>query len=338
MNIKKENLISLSQNENPYGCSPLVLKAISDNYHLINRYPERYPWALKNKLAEKYNIIPQKVTASAGLVAMIELIIKSFTKYDEEIVTTEKTFQAYSILSKINRRKCRIANLTDLSVDIDNLLSLCNDKTGVLFIANPNNPTGTIITHNDLLRLLKTIDPRIFVVVDEAYAEYVTDDKYPDSFLLQQSFPNLIILRTFSKIYGLAGLRIGYAIANEDTIAAIEHYKAPFSLNLLGSIAAHAALDDDEFIKKCITINTEGRNFIYEALSNCEFHTEPSNANFIYIEFNGKKEKEKIYNGLLKENILVRNLEEFNFSHSLRISIGTEEINKILVKYFQKYF
>ncbi|MFQ5825480.1 MAG: histidinol-phosphate transaminase [bacterium] len=328
---KIASIIKLSQNENPFGASPLALKAIKTNYHSIYRYPEVTHKALKSKLAEKYNILPDNVVVSAGSVELIDMAIKSFVGVDENIVIGEITFVAYGLSAKINRRLYRRAKLVDNTIDIGNVISLCDDKTKVVIIANPNNPTGTIISHNSLRKLLQTLPSNIFVVIDEAYAEYVTDPAYPDSFALQKTFPNLIIFRTFSKIYGLAGLRIGYAIAHPDVIKPLSQSRNPFSVNSLAAAAALAALDDTEYVKKCASINEKERAFLYKELRRMGFKVIPSHGNFIFVEFSKPEEKEKVYDQLKNAGVLVRKLGPFGTETGLRMSVGRPEENRHLV-------
>jgi histidinol-phosphate aminotransferase len=326
------NIIKLSQNENPFGASPRALRAIEANYHSVNRYPEVTHKALKSKLAEKYNVVPDNVVVSAGSVEIVDMVIKALVGFDKNIVTGEVTFAAYGLLAKINGRACRRAKLVDNTIDIGNVISLCDDKTKVVFIANPNNPTGTIISHNTLRQLLQALPSHTFVVIDEAYAEYVTDATYPDSIELQKAFPNLIILHTFSKIYGLAGLRIGYAIAHPDIVQSLAQSRTPFTVNILASVAALASLDDTEFTKKCASINEEERAFIYDELKNMGFTVTPSQGNFIFVEFSKPEEKEKIYTLLKNSGVIVRKLEPFGAEMGLRISVGRPEENQHLIK------
>jgi len=330
-------MIKLSQNENPFGPSPLALKAIEEHYHSIHRYPEVVHNDLKSRLAKKYNVLPENIFVSGGSVGMIDLVIRSFVGPDENIVTGEITFVAYFLFSKINGRVDKRAKLVDHTIHIDNILSLCDDNTRVLFIANPNNPTGTMITHDSLNELLQTLPQNIFVVIDEAYAEYVTDVGYPDSFELQKTYSNLIIFRTFSKIYGLAGLRIGYAIARPDIIQTFEQNKMPFSVNRLAAVAALASLDDAEYVTECASINEKERIFLYKELKSMGFNVTPSQGNFIFVEFSRPDEKKKLFHFLKNESVLVRDLEPFGTKTGLRISVGRPEENQYLINSLKKF-
>lgn len=333
---KVASIIKLSQNENAFGASPLALKAIAEHYPSIYRYPELIPKALTSKLTQKYKCMPDNIVMAGGSVELIDLIFKAFVGIDENFVTAQITFVAYFLLAKVHRRECRRAELVDYTLDINNIIALCDKKTKVVFVANPNNPTGTIISHDALHTLLQTLPRDILVVIDEAYAEYVTDTVYPDSFELQKTFPNLIILRTFSKIYGLAGLRIGYAIAHPERIQSLHQHRTPFSVNRLSVIAASAALDDTEFIQECALLNEKERNFLYHELKNMGLNTVPSHGNFIFVDCGTAEERLRIQSSLKNDGILVRDLTLFGAETGLRISVGRPEENQYLVKSLRK--
>lgn len=324
-------MIKLSQNENAFGASPLALKAISDSYRSVYRYPDVTHDALNDRLARKFNVPLDHIVVAAGAVAVVDLAIKAFVGFDENIVTAEKTFVAYKKLAGINRRECKSAPLSGNTISLDNLKSLCDGKTRVLFIANPNNPTGTIFSHAELSKFMNAMPRRIVVVLDEAYAEYVTDSAYPDSLQLQKEFENLVILRTFSKIYGLAGLRIGYGIAHPDVIKSLHNSRTQFSVNRLGSAAALAALDDTKFVEECAHINERERTILYKELKRMGFNVTPSQGNFLMVEFAETGEMDKIFETLKDAGITVRPLGPFGVEKGLRISVGRPEENKKLI-------
>lgn len=333
MQMKKpKKIIKLSLNENVYGCSPLVKAAIKKHSEEVHLYPDFFQQALKEKLAVKCKVTPQNILLGVGAVGIIDNIIQFLVKTKEEIITFERSFVAYGQLAAIHGRKCHFASLTDFTCDINNIFPLVNKKTRVIFIANPNNPTGTIIFHNDLKNLLQKISPDIFVVIDEAYCEYVTDKNYPDSLKLFSEFPNLIILKSFSKIYGLAGIRIGHGIANEKVATELEKRKLPFSINSIASIAAMAALSDKEFVIACAKKNKEEREFLFKHLKQAGYNVIPSQTNFLYLHFDNDIEKEKVFNLLHKNGLEVCNLKIFGQNKSLRIGVGDRLVNKKIVK------
>lgn len=330
------NIIKLAANENVLGASPLALEAIKNNYHNVHCYPEYIPVTLKNRLAQKHGVPPGNIVLSAGSVGMIDMIIKIFVRFDEDVLTFEKSFVAYGLAAKANKKTCNFAKLTNFTCDVNNLFPLIGEKTKAIFIANPNNPTGTIISHDELFHLLDKISSNILVIIDEAYLEYVTDDTYPDSLKLQKEFSNLVILRTFSKIYGLAGLRIGYAIANENIVLEVEKYSPPFSITSLAAKAAYAALDDLEFVEKCVQLNAQERDFLFNELKKLGYNVIPSQGNFIYLYFDRYEEKERTFKQLEDNGILICNLDIFKQENSLRISIGDSKTNMKIIEHLSK--
>ena len=325
-------MIKLSQNENAFGASPLALKAIEAHYHSVFRYPDVFHKELKSKLADRHSVKPENIIIAAGSIALMDISIKSFVGFDENIVTPEITFVGYKDMAKANSRAYKLAKLVDNAISLENILSLCDAKTRIVFIANPNNPTGTMLTHIDIRKFLQTVMSDTYIVCDDAYSEYITDADYPDSFGLLKEFENLIIFRTFSKIYGLAGLRIGYAIAMPDIIQSMRQHWTPFSINNLAAAAALAALDDTEYIEKCAAVNAEERELLYNELRSMGFNATEPKGNFIFVEFSTSAEKEKVYNLLNNDGINVRPLDLFGAETALRITIGRPEENRHLVK------
>lgn len=321
MKNKKQSIIRLNANENSYGCSPLVQKAIKKNLVNVHLYPS-LPLRLEEKLAEKFNVDATNIVVGAGSVRLIDGIIQTFVEPDEEIILFERSFVAYEQLAAAHRRKYSFAKQTDFICDVKNIFQPVTKKTKVIFIANPNNPTGTIITHSQLEQLLKNISKKIIVVIDEAYCEYVTDKSFPDSFSLQKKYPNLVILRTFSKIYGLAGLRIGYGIMKGDMANTLKQSRIPFFFNSLSEDAALASLNDKKFISSCIKKNIKYRNILYEKLKQAGLNVIPSQGNFLYIFFDSENKKEELFNKFINNGLLVCNLKVFGQDKSLRISIG----------------
>ncbi|MBI2267788.1 MAG: histidinol-phosphate transaminase [Armatimonadetes bacterium] len=329
---KLTNFIKLSQNENPHGPSPLSVKAVRQMASRLHLYPGKDLEELRNRLAEKNRVSSRNIALSSGSVEMMDIIIKAFTSQDEGIVTSETTFPMYGILSRINGRTCLFSKMDRLGIDIENHIRLCGLKTRVIFVANPNNPTGMIVAHRDVQRLLESTPKNTFVVLDEAYGEYVTDSSYPNALSLLPQFPNLIILRTFSKIYGLAGLRIAYATAEESVVKELEAHRTPFSVTDIAVAAAIAGLDDEEYIRRSALINSKERISLYDALKQLGYDVVPSQANFLLVNFRDASSKEALYRRLLDRSIIVREMEPFGLKNALRISIGTQADNQALLK------
>ena len=323
--------VKLSANENCYGCSPLALEAILNNYKQAHVYPEVFAASLKDRLAKEYNVSDKNIVVGAGSVNIIDALIRTFVKENEEVLTFEKSFVAYAQLAGFHNRKCVFAPLSDFRCVPNNILPFVTDKTKLIFIANPNNPTGTIITHDELEGLLKNIPSTITVVIDEAYSEYVTDKAFPNSLLLQQTYPNLIILHSFSKIHGLAGLRIGYAIAELSRAQVLNNTQIPFSLHYLSCASAIAALNDKTFVAQSAKANAEQGHYLHTELRKLGVNSIATQANFIYIWFTTDDEKLKIYNLLQENGILICDMKVFGQEKSLRITIGDKTTNERIV-------
>ena len=329
MNNRKP--IRLTSNENCYGCSPQVLAAINGNYKDVHLYPQMNPVALKVKLAVKHGVDSKCIVTSIGSVGIIDALIQAFVGQGGEVLTFEKSFIAYGQLSEMHNRKCNFAPLTDFRCDPAQMLPLINNNTRLIFIANPNNPTGTIIHHNELENFLAQVPKNIIVAIDEAYGEYVTDVRFPDSISLQANYPNLVILHSFSKIYGLAGLRIGYAIVDEQLAPRVNQPQIPFSLNYLSYVGAIAALEDSGFIEQSAKLNAEQSVFLVDALKNLGYNTLPSQSNFIYLWFDTDAEKDKTYQALFINGILICDMKIFGQDKSLRITIGEPSVNQEII-------
>lgn len=329
--MKINPTMKLSANENFYGCSPLVKKAIRKKIREVNYYSDS-PVQLEETLAEKLKLSPGRVVVGAGSVRLIDGIIQSLAEPEDEILTFDKTFIAYSQLASAHKRKCAFAPVSDFTCRVKNLLPAIHNKTKVIFIANPNNPTGTIIPHEELRNFLQNTGREIYVVIDEAYREYVTDPAFPDSLSLLKEFPSLIILRTFSKAYGLAGLRIGYALADEKIISILKQSRIPHFMNCFSADAAAAALKDEKFIEKSARKNEMERNYLYKNLKQSGFDVIPSQGNFLYLHFADEAAKMKVYSSLKERGIVICNLSVFGQDKSLRISIADRKTNRKIVE------
>lgn len=328
--VKK--IIRLVSNENVYGCSPLALEAIERAEKDVHLYPDISPVKLKEKLAQKFGVGPKNIIIGAGSVRIIDGLIQMFSDESSEVLCFENTFSAYEQFARLHRRKCVIAPLTEWRCDPEQLLPLISDKTALIFIANPNNPTGTIITHNELESFLQTVPARIIVAVDEAYCEYVTHPAFPRSLELLKKYSNLVILRTFSKIYGLAGLRIGYGLMHEDLAERMWSGQIPFSLNSIATDAALAALEDDEFVQQSACVNAVQREYLFQALKKLGYYVLPSQANFVYLRFVNDEKKLEVYSKLMDNGIAICDLKVFGQDKALRITVGSEEMNRRIVE------
>lgn len=331
MKSQKHEIIRLNANENFYGCSPKVFGAVKGDLKGIYLYPA-IPIRLEEKLAEKCRVDVKNVVVGGGSVRLIDGTIQTFVESGEGIIIFEKSFIAYEQLAAAHRRKYLFVKQTDFICDINNIFQCIDNKTKLIFIANPNNPTGTIISHARLKHLLECIPEKILVVIDEAYGEYVTDKSFPDSVSLFKKYPNLIILRTFSKIYGLAGLRIGYGIMREGLANSLKKDRIPFFFNSLSENAALTALEDNEFISACAKKNKKEREYLYEKLKWAGLNVIPSQGNFLYVNFNSEEEKRKVFSKFSESGLLVCDLRVFGQERSLRITVGDRNVSNLIVE------
>lgn len=330
-------IIRMMTNENPLGSPPQVAERLLNDCDRIYRYPDPDPVALREKLARKLDLCVDNICISAGSVALIDNIIQTLVEQDEEVLTFERSFVAYGLLAEWHRRKCRFAPQNRFTCHIESLLPLVNEKTGVIFLANPNNPTSTCISHSEVVELLDHVPSHVLVVLDEAYHEYVTATDYPDNIALQKKYPNLFVLRSFSKIYGLAGLRIGYGYGNVSVIEKLNRHRLPYSINTLSVKAAKIALEDENFVLKSKAFNSRQRELLYNSLNDLGFHVMPPQGNFIYLLFPVEPEKEWVYEKLRESGIYVCNLKSFGQDKSLRISVGLDKDNRYLIEKFKTF-
>ena len=332
IDIKKIiEIIKLSQNENPLGPSPMALDAVNKYAISMNRYPEPHSNSLKTILAKFHQLSPDQVFVSAGLTEALDIIIRNFIEKSENLIIPKLTFVAYRLLAEVFGVKTRFAKMKNYRIDIDSIIENYDAKTKLIIIANPNNPTSNIITEKELIKLLQTVLPHTYVVIDEAYCQYVSDKDYPDSLKLQKEYPNLIVMRTFSKIYGLAGMRVGYTIAASDIIEKLDYYQAPFTVNNLATVAASAAIHDKEFVDDSFEMNAKSRSFIQNEMINLGYNIVTSQSNFIFVFFDNQQECDVVYNRLAKKKLIARKMGSFGDSKAFRLTIPRLENCKKII-------
>jgi len=332
VNLNYDNeVIRLAQNENPHGASPKVLEAIQNNIKSISLYPDVILTELKEKLAKKNNVTHDEIIVAPGSCSLIDQLIARLVKKGENIVIPKLSFIAYKLCAKVHNHECREAKMENYHVSLNNVLALTDEKTKLIFLANPNNPTGTFFSQSEITSFLEKISPKTIVVLDEAYNEYVTDKNFPASLNIYKEYKNVIILRSFSKIYGLAGLRIGYGIARKSFIDDFESNRIPFTVSSIANIAALTALDDDEHVQQSAKRNAKERDFLTNGLSCLGYKVVPSQSNFVFLYFETTEERNKVCEIFLENQILVRKMDAFGDDKALRISTGKSADNKKLV-------
>ena len=325
----EDGWVRLSSNENPYPPSPEVFSQIMDGLFYVNRYPGNEA-ELKAAIGKHYNVKPEKVLIGNGSNELIEMSLKAM-KYGKrnKVIISDPSFAFYAIASKIYGYESVKVPLVNMKVELGAVKDLIDGNTRVIFLNNPNNPTGTIFEDKEFKAFLKDLPPDILVVVDEAYAEFVESKTFPDSFSYIDDYP-VVILRTFSKAYGLAGLRIGYGVGEESIISFLERTKQPFSVNMMAIIAAKAALMDQKYLKKVLNNNRKGKRFLYTALKSLSIQFIPTEANYILMRIG--PQAESITKRLFDEKILVRWMGAYNLSEYIRVGIGTMDENKLFAE------
>lgn len=337
VNLAYESQINrLAQNENPYGASPKAMEAVLKNIHKISLYPDVVLTELKEKLAAKHEVTTEEIIVSNGSGVIIDSLVKRMLTNGYNMVVPELSFVAYKLCAAIYNRECRLAPMENYSISLKNVAQHCDEKTQLIFLANPNNPTGTIFTHDEITEFLSKIPPQTLVVLDEAYCQYVDSSLYPNSMQLLRKHTNVMILRSFSKIYGLAGLRIGYGIAQKPIIEELENSRLPFLVGTIANIAALSALDDVEHVRESARLNAGSREYLYKGLTALGYHVIPSQGNFFYIYFPTTFERNQMYDTLLANKMVVRKMESFGDDRSIRISLGRKEDNIRLLECLMK--
>jgi histidinol-phosphate aminotransferase len=323
--------VKLASNESPLGPSPGALKAIRRGLGDLNRYPDGSAFYLKKGLSSVLGITPDEILPGNGSNEIIELAIRTFLSPGDEAIMAQPSFVVYSTITRAAGGHCVTVPLQEWRHDLEAMASRITDRTKIIFIANPNNPTGTINTVKEMSSFMEKVPEGILVVVDEAYHEYVSSREYADSMKYVREGRDLLILRTFSKIYGLAGLRIGYAIAGAPIISQINRVRQPFNVNSLAQRAALAALEDREHVEKARKINERGKQFLYRELESLDIEYVKTEANFIYILFHDDIAP-ALHHELLKEGVIVRPMGP----REMRITIGLSRENRRLVEVLKK--
>lgn len=333
------DIIKLASNENPLGCSPLVLSALCNmTPQLIASYPSPINHGLMPKLASKLNVSSDTLFVSNGSDSLFSILLNCFALHsDKHILIHDYTFSSYAIQANSFKIPVHSVGINEnWEVDIDMLIKACTPQTGLIFLANPNNPTGLLISQNEIKRLLENIPESTIVVLDEAYYEYAASKLQCNSIDWLTDHPNLVITRTFSKIYGLAGLRLGYVIANPDIIKILQRVQLPFAVNQASLTAAYAALDDDEFINLSIQTNDVGLLQMREGFDSLSLNYLPSAGNF--LTFDCKEDALSLYNYLLDRGIIVRPLHPYKMNHFIRVTIGIKEQNTRFLNALTSYY
>lgn len=324
-----KEIIKLASNENPLGISEKVSQAVNKYIHELNRYPDSNAFNLKQSLSKKLNVKEQALVIGNGSNELLELIAKVFiSNSTEEVIFSQYAFPIYALITKILGATPKIAIADNFGHNLDAISANITKNTKLIFIANPNNPTGTILNNQDIYHFLQKTRKDIIVVLDQAYIEYLQEEDVSIKWL--DEFDNLIITRTFSKAYGLAGLRIGYSISNIKIADYINRIRPPFNVNTIGQIAAISALSDSDYLQKTIINNKNGMQQLESGFKKMGLSYIPSAANFIAFKVENAN---NIFNKLLQRGLIVRPVEMDNY---IRVSIGTKQENKYFINELKK--
>ncbi|HTK82185.1 MAG TPA: histidinol-phosphate transaminase [Bacteroidota bacterium] len=329
-----QKVVKLASNENPLGSSPLAIEQLRHEMTHLHYYPNG-GYDLRGVLAEKFNLKIENVITGSGSEGIISNIIRTFLCDEDEVLTTEGAFIGFQVLARSRGVAYRTVPYRKWHYDLPALAEQINEHTKIIYLANPNNPTGTIFSKQEFDAFYKRVPERVLIILDEAYFEYARDNPiYPDS--MHYRYDNVITLRTFSKIYGLAGVRIGYGFAHENLISNLHKVKLPFEPSSLAQAAGIGALRDKEFLHRSLEVNSRGLAFLTNSLRELELDVVPSEANFVMVTREREEDAMTMYNELLKLGVIIRPLKAFGLPNCVRITIGTDEENRFLLDGLKK--
>ncbi|WP_048825262.1 histidinol-phosphate transaminase [Bacillus sp. B-jedd] len=330
-----DTIVKLASNENPLGCSKKAAEAIKESGLGLAYYPDGHAGELRSALSEALGILPNQLIFGNGSDEIIRIISRALLYPGANTVMAAPTFPQYRHNAVLEGAEIREVPLADGGHDLDAMLKAIDGQTNVVWICSPNNPTGKHIPEPLLIDFIKRVPDDILVVIDEAYKEYVVAEDFHDSLELVSKFSNVIALRTFSKIYGLASLRVGYGIANPSIIRMLEPAREPFNTNSIAHIAAKAALADQEFVEEARKLNRQGLEMFYEFCEKRNLPYYPSQGNFILIDF--QQDANKVFQYMLERGFIIRSGALLGFPQSVRVTVGTEEQVSAIIKEFEAF-
>lgn len=333
--IKK--VVKLASNENPLGPSPKAVEEIKKHLNELHRYTNPSAYKLVNAIAAKYNMQPGQIVTGSGSDSLIQYIITTFSDENDELITSENTFIGWYVNADKYGRKSVLVPLKDYHFDLNKIAEAITDKTKIIYLANPNNPTGTMFTRTEFESFMKKVPDSILVVLDEAYTVYAeSNPEYPNG--LSYNMDNLLVLRTLSKAYGLAGIRIGFAFGKEYLIREIYKVKLPFEPNQLAQDAAIAALDDDEFLKKTVQLNRRSLELMENKFKDLAIKYIPTSANFYLILFPDEEFTAEFNNECLNRGLILRHVNTFGIPNGIRINSGTLEETEFALQVLEEVY
>ena len=324
--IGRRDLVKLASNENPLGPPARVLAAISREHRNLARYPDGGAFYLKEKLSGRLGVSPEMITLGNGSNDVLEMLARAFLGPGTEAIVSEHCFVVYPLLTRALGADIVEIQTNDFQPDLVRTLASVSEKTRIIFLANPNNPTGTWVSKKEIIHFMNNVPSSVLVVLDEAYFEYVRSQHYPNGIDLQKDYQNLVVTRTFSKAYGLAGLRIGYSVSNPEIADLMNRIRQPFNVNSLSLVAASLALDEKEFLDESISINADGMKFLEKTFVQLDLEYIRSAGNFLTVDLG--QNALPIYESLLQKGVIVRPIEVYGLPNHLRVSIGLSSENE----------
>ena len=330
---KIENPIKLSANESALGASPKAIEAFKKEKNKFFKYPEDDSNSLRELLSNKFKIDSKRIICGSGSDQIFDLTCRLFLNPGDEVIVTEFGFIMYKIYASLNKAKVVLAKEKNFKASVEEIIKKVSDKTKIVFIANPNNPTGTYLSKNEMLNLRKKLRSDILLVVDDAYFEFINSDNFSSGLDLFKDSANVLVTRTFSKIYGLAGLRLGWGYSSDEIIDSMYKIKPPFNVNRAALAAGIEAFKDSEWTKKAIDYNTLWAKKIFSVLKEYNIKTNEPAVNFFLMNFDETKiNSDEVFEKLAADKLIVRKMTQYKIPNSLRLTIGNKEANENFIK------
>ena len=321
--------VKLASNENPLGPSPFAVNAVKRYLGHTNRYPDGSGFVLTEKLSKICRVTPENIVIGNGSDDIIALLAHGFLRQGDEAVMPFPSFLMYDISVQSAGGISVMVPLKDFSIDLDAIIDSITEKTSLIFLTNPNNPTGSCFSEHDFSKFIKKLPRDVIVVVDEAYIEFVRDKKVFNSLKNPLADPRIVCLRTFSKAYGLAGFRVGYGIMDQEIAGILHRIRQPFNVNCLAQVAAAAALDDSAFLEKTVELTHSGLDFLVTELRKMGLKTFPTQANFFMVDL--ERNASVVFKEMLKHGVIVRSMESYGFDTCIRVNVGLASENRAFI-------
>ncbi len=318
--------IKLASNENPLGPSPKALEAVGKALQQLHRYPDNAGYHLQHKLAAHLNVQPQQILLGNGSDDILGMLARALLQPGDQVIVPQPSFLMYTIVAQSYGAEPIRVPLTNMAIDLNSILSRVTPRTRIIFVCNPNNPTGSIVTKQAFESFMRDVPEDVLVVVDEAYIDFVRDKDCPDGLAWLNSDKTVVTLRTFSKAYGLAGLRVGYGVMPAGLAAMLHRIRIPFNVNSLAQAAAAAALDDEDFLEKTVNLVHTGIDYLYAELTKRGVPFFPTQTNFMLIDV--KANANEVFDRFLRQGVIVRSMSAYGYPHYIRVNVGQSVENQ----------